>query len=257
MTEQILTHLQLPPQCLVSEKLTKAFFKRNFELTRSERQLLDDAEAITGMDWLATLAPATINVPAYHEGNLLIEEIQIIALHTSHAKWTSLTTRLIELLQKHIPYHLLTFITHADGWIINTTEKFVNQNDNQLRVLGRMLTTPLLPWQATDSLQLAFTNSLGFGGKDTTHLLSLYQSYSQAIIGLLAAGYSGQFACRPAFRTATDMALLDQMATISRNIALWEKEARQESQLNRRVLLNTQIQQARQQLNNLTLQLAQ
>ncbi len=256
MTDQLLTYLQLPPQCLVNEKLTKAFFKRNFELTRAERQLLDDADTITSMDWLATLAPGTINIPACQQDKQIVEEIQIIALHTRHAKWVSLAPRLFELLQKHIPYHVLAFVLHADGWQMNCTEKWVNQNDQQLRVLGKAITTPCIPWLPTDASMQAFVQSLTLKTKDTTHLLSVYQSYSQSIIGLYAAGYTGQFASRPAFRTATDMALLHEMDAISRNIALWEKEARQESQLNRRVHLNTQIQEARQQLKNLTAQLA-
>jgi hypothetical protein len=49
------TILQIPERCMVHKKITKAFFKRNFDLISGEKTLLDNLIAI---DWLASISPA-------------------------------------------------------------------------------------------------------------------------------------------------------------------------------------------------------
>ncbi len=255
MTDYFHHILQLPAQCLVNQKITKAFFKRNFTLTRAERQLLDDAAIITGMDWMATLAPATTNIPVYRHQQVLVEEIQFIVLHTESENWIALAPRLAELVQKYIPYHIVLFISHPEGWILNTAEKTVNQNDASLRVLGRQFFSAPIPPQTVEVAQIDFIKSLRFAEKDTTHLLNVYIGYTQSILGLQAAGFAGIFIKRQANSVGNDVALLDQLDILARNIAKWDKESRQETQLNLQVQLNMQIQNARRQINTLTAQL--
>ena len=58
--------LQLPERCLVNKKITKAFFKRNFDLTLTERKLLDDSAIIIQIDWIASLKPNQINIEGFN-----------------------------------------------------------------------------------------------------------------------------------------------------------------------------------------------
>ena len=77
--EALNTILQIPERCLVNKKITKAFFKRNFDLTSSEKALLDDFNAISTIDWFASVSPSNSNINPYNQDQALYFQQQKVS----------------------------------------------------------------------------------------------------------------------------------------------------------------------------------
>ena len=75
--------LKLPANCWVNQKLPKTFFKRNFEITLSEKKLLEDFSIIQQMEVLALVNQETANIPSFTEATSSYEEIIILAVQTT------------------------------------------------------------------------------------------------------------------------------------------------------------------------------
>ena len=61
--------VNLHAHCWVNQKLPKTFFKRNFEITLSEKKLLDDFSIIQQMEVLALVNQETANIPSFTEAS--------------------------------------------------------------------------------------------------------------------------------------------------------------------------------------------
>ena len=58
----LLKSLKLPTTCVANQKLPKAFFKRNFELTLSEKKLIDDFSIVQQLEIVALINHETANI---------------------------------------------------------------------------------------------------------------------------------------------------------------------------------------------------
>jgi hypothetical protein len=247
--DKLLQILQIPDRCLVNKKITKAFFKRNFELTISERALLDDFSIISGIDWLATVSPANANINGLQEEGSMYEEIQLIIVQTNEADFDRNKFKIAELVQKYIPYHTLLCVYHHTTFILNTCDKKVNQNDSSRRTIDKRYFSENISLENPNPQQSAFLQSLAFAGLDKTNLKTYYDAYSQRIIALQAAELSGVFSVRTSSRSQSDMASLEQIETINKEISLLQVQAAKESQLNQRIRLNVRIKQLEHQID--------
>ncbi len=245
------TILHIPDRSLVNKKITKAFFKRNFDLTSSEKALLDDFNIVTSIDWLASVSPANSNIPPFHDEFYLFEEVQVISIQTSDLDFDRNHHRIIDLVQKYIPYPILLCVWHKDAFVLNTCDKKVNQNDSTRRTIEKNYTTEVINRIKPTERQQAFLNSLNFAGLDKTNLKTYYDSYTQRLISLQAAGVSGVFIPRTRDRTQSDMEKLEKIETLQKEVQLLQSQAKKETQLSQRIALNTEIHEKRNQIEQL------
>jgi hypothetical protein len=239
------TILQIPERCLVNKKITKAFFKRNFELTSAEKALLDDFNAISAIDWLASVSPSESNINSYKDEQYLFEEVQVIIVHTSDSDFQKNHQRIADLIQKYIPYPILLCVRQNGIFILNACDKRINQNDSSRRTIEKKYNTEPIEQQTPTETQQNFLNSLAFSKLDKTNLKTFYDSYIQRMIALQAAELSGLFIPRAKDRTKSDMEKLEKIETLQKEILVLKNQAKKESQLSQRIALNTQIQEKR------------
>ena len=248
MSSEIIHILQLPEKCLVNKKITKAFFKRNFDMTSAERNLLDDANTVISIDWIASISQANANVPAWQDAESTFEEIEVIAVTTNAENLNKQTTRIIDLIQKYIPYHLLLVVTDGAKTFWNVSYKRINQNDTNKRTVDKKFTTELIDLGGENTIHKAFIESLNFSKLASTDLKVLYDSYVQCLVGLNTAPIIGAFETRPNERTKEDVELLDRISQLEQEITTLSNTAQKETQLNKRIELNTQLQYKRKQI---------
>lgn len=251
MINQIIHILQLPEKCLVNRKITKAFFKRNFEMTSAERNLLEDSNAIISIDWVASISHANANVPEWQDAESTFEEIEVIAVTTNTENLNKQSAKIIDLIQKYIPYHLLLVVTDRSKSVWNVTYKQINQNDNDKRTIDRKFTSGLIDLESDNAVHRAFINSLKFRELTSTNLKALYDSYVQCFVGLNTALIIGAFKTRSTERTKADVELLERISQLEKEIATLSNSAQKETQLNKRIELNTQLQYKRKQIEQL------
>lgn len=245
------TILQLPKRCLLNKKITKVFFKRNFELTTKEKTLLDDVNMITSIEWLASISSVSANINSYSNEEFMYEEVQVITVYSEAAKVENFSLKIIDLIQKYIPYPILLIVHTSKEFIINTCDKKINQNDNSLRTIDKNCNSEIIKTAEPTSQQQMFLNSLRFAELDKSDLKTFYDSYTQRIVALQTSVIKGSFIPRTRSRTADDMENLKKIEAFEKEIVALQNEAKKETQLNLRVELNTQLQHKRKQIEQL------
>lgn len=243
--------LKIPDRCLLNKKVTKAFFKRNFDLTSADKSLLEDAHILMTIDWVASVSPSTANINAYTDDQNSFEEVQVIAVLTGDPNFDKNKQKIAELIQKYIPYPILLIISNGEKFVVNSCNKRINQNDQTKRTVDKRFFTEDIPVNDPTSEQKQFLDSIGFSGLDKTNLKTFYDSYTQRIIALHTAKLAGIFTPRTQSRTIEDMQHLERIDTLQSEISMMEKQVRKETQMSQKVLLNTQINQKRKEIEHI------
>ena len=250
---ELLNHyLQIPERCLLSRRITKAFFKRNFDLTISEKGLLDNTSAFATITWLASINPGNANVPAFSESQMMFEELQVITVEMEETDFSVNYPKFAELIQKHIPYSILLALYNKQSLVLNTCNKVINQNDVSRRIIEKRFFSQEILVNEADENQSAFLKSLTFANLDKTNLKTLYEGYTERIINLQTAGVTGVFEPRPQYRTRDDLKNLELIDALRREISDLQNKAKKETQLREQVNINTQIHTKRKEIERLT-----
>jgi len=249
-------YLKLPKNCWVNQKLPKTFFKRNFELTLSERKLLDDFSIIQQMEVLALVNTETANIPAYNDSFMSYEEIIILSAETTYEQFERQKNKIVELLQKYFPNPVLLLLHDSKQFLLSVAEKRINQNDPKKRVTEKIYTSQNLSWPLIQKSDQEFMQALGFDQANKLNLQAYYQHLIGCIIGLQAAQISGKFATRPYKRSLQDTLVLEAIQTLQETIFTLETRAKKETQMAELVKLNTEIQENKRQIQKLTLKLS-
>ncbi len=203
------------------------------------------------MDWLASVSPANANITRYQDGQYLFEEVEIISVQSTGNDFDRNHPKIAELVQKYIPYPVVLCIYHDNGFVLNTCDKKINQNDSSKRTIEKRYIAGIINRAEPTEQQQAFLNSLAFPELDKTNLKTYYEAYSQRIIALQSASFSGLYTPRAQSRTQSDMDKLEKIEALNKEILILQNQAKKETQLSQRVELNTQIQQKRKQVEAL------
>ncbi|HAL83927.1 MAG TPA: hypothetical protein DCO83_18185 [Mucilaginibacter sp.] len=244
--------LQLPERCLLNKKITKAFFKRNFDLTSAERSLLDDYNIIEAINWVASIGPASSNIIAWKDEQYIYEEVQVITVQTTDNDFERNKQKIAELIQKYIPYPILLCIYNDQAYVFNTCDKKINQNDSSRRTIDKRYFTEDILRSEPNKNQQDFLNSFNFATLDKTNLQTFYNAYTQRIISLQVANLSGVFIPRTQNRTQEDLLRLERIEELKKEIMSLQNQAKKETQLNQRVQLNVTINDKRKEIERLS-----
>jgi hypothetical protein len=142
-------------------------------------------------------------------------------------------------------------VTDGAKTVWNVTYKRINQNDNNKRTVDKKFTSELIELGSDNAIHKAFIESLNFSKLASTDLKVLYDSYIQCFVGLNTAPIIGTFETRPTERTKEDIELLERISQLEKEITTLSNTAQKETQLNKRIELNTQLQFKRKQIEQL------
>jgi hypothetical protein len=251
MLQQLADILLLPESCLIHSKLTKAFFKRNFDLSVAERKLLDDASSVVQMDLLASVKTGNSNIEGYADEQMQFVEVLLIAAQTNESDFDKNKLKIAELIQKYIPYPILLCI-YCDKWfIMNTCDKRINRNETDKRTIEKSYYTENISRTAPNEKQKAFLDSLTFSGMNKQNLKTLFDDYTNRIIALQAAELMGTYVVRKNERSKEDVQYLENIARLQSEILTLQNQAKKETQLAVQVKLNAEIQERRKEIQKL------
>jgi hypothetical protein len=251
MLEYLTVLLQIPDNCLVNKKLTKAFFKRNFDLTTAEKNLLDDFDCVKSIDWLASVSSTNANVVKWEDDLSIYEEVQFISLQTGEKNFERNKIKTAELVQKYIPYPIVLFIYNQEKFCLNTCDKNIHHNDRNKRTIVNCYYTEDITLENPDTLQQDFLKSLAFNMLDKTNLKTFYNGFTQRIIALKTAEFSGVYQSSSTTRSVADLQTLEKIEQLKKDIAKLQSQAKKETQLNYQVELNVRVNGLKTQLEGL------
>lgn len=232
----VIAALCLPADARVDQRVPKKLLVENGAPTAADKRQINDG--IEELHWLAALKPATIGVPIFRDDT---REYLEIAVLSATLRAGAKTTRICELIHRAIPYPALLLTTLAETVTVSVAHKRWSQGEAGRVVLDDAASIAVL---AGTEEEVAFLAALPFPALPRADLRALYQGWHDAILALSAARLTGTFhlAETPAATTSRRAALAEH-ERLTREIASLRARAGKETQLNRRVELNLQLQQ--------------
>lgn len=241
--------LKIPERNVIDKRLTKAFFLKNFDLSASEKKLLNNN--IQEMHWLASIKPITANIPAVINDEYKYEEIQVMVCTVADNTLETFAEKCMQLFQKYIPYQMLVIVEDSNGFKINVCDKRINKSDTTKRTIERYFTINTLSKSYKNDLSDAFYKALDFGNLNKSNLELLYKSYIQAVVQFQSANVTGNYQIRSNARTQEDIEYLQNIEQLEQDIISLSSQIKKESQLNEKVQLNIKIQMKRKEIQSL------
>lgn len=215
--------LAFPKSTEYGRRIPKNKFYEHLPVTPEIKRLFIDQ--IAGITWRNKLSPETLNV----EAGKRVREIEVIAIQLNQQ---DIDRRVLQLIDKGIPYHLLFQLEH--GGKIQLRIGFKEQSTagaDSFKVLQYYQTE----WSAPEDITVALTG---------LNMDALYDSLIVQIAG--SALDTGQ---APDLKTAIDrQAAMDKL---KKQIAALENRRNNEKQLNRQMEINEQIKALKRKLEEM------
>ncbi len=233
----VIAALGLPAAARVDQRVPKKMLVENGAPTATDKRHI--TEGVEELFWLAALKPATIGVPSYRDDAREYLEIAVLSLTLrAGAK----TDRLTELVHRAIPYPVFLLSTGPDGLALSLSHLRWSEGQTGQTVLDGPLLTATL--DAATPATTDFLAALNIASQPRQNLHAFYQGWMERFEAFAAARLTGRFTRAADSATAERRrAALAEHDRLTREIASLRARAKKETQLNRRVELNQQVQQ--------------
>jgi len=237
MIDSIISSFALPPNTLISQRVSKKLLLENGASTTTDKRSIQDE--IEELLWIAVLKPTTIGVPVWRDATHEYLEIELLVL-TLRAE--AKPPRLLELIHRAIPYPVILVAEQANLATLSLAHKRLSQIEAGQTVIESLEISPLFDVKTPARAESAFLTSLALASQPQQNLQALYQGWMDRVIAFRAAPITKAFTLRdsPA-QTEQRRLALEEHARLQREIASLRAQAEKEPQINRRVDLNLEI----------------
>jgi hypothetical protein len=233
----IIDALDFPPGARVDTRVPKKMLVEQGAPTTADKRAIQDG--VEEMQWLASLKPTTIAIPAFTDKIHDYSEIAVIAtIFRPEAK----ALRLTELIHRAIPYPVLLITAGSGGGAVSVAPKRAAQNEDGKVVVERVVVVSDIHLTTPPALDRAFLGSLALKDQPARDLSAVYGGWLARIEALMAARISGVYEIKDESdlidrrRTA-----LEENARLAREAAQLRSQAKKSSQFSQRVDLNQKI----------------
>ena len=213
--------LALPRSTVFNRKIPKQKFYDNLPVTPELKRIF--IEQISAIYWRNKIDPSTVNIAA----GQAVTEIEVIEIHLNQP---SLDKRVLHLIDKEIPYHILFLLIYqerAQAWI-----SYKEQSHTGKFKLNAYYHTQ---WQPMDKLSLIL---------EGLNMDAVYENFVRQIAGERLQNQTGDL------REAVERD--ERRQKLQREIAALENKIRREKQFNIQVALNSELRGLRKELEGLT-----
>lgn len=267
--ERLIDHLwqelNLPDTTQLNSRIYKKTLLDSVDLSSADKKVIN--EDIDTLIWRNTLKPETINIPKLESNELDYPEIAIIqvALKESNPSEKQNSDRriqrLVELIQRAIPYPLLLVITINNRLWLSLANKRQSLADHQKLTVESFFNSHWIDGDRLLPIERDFLNTLKIDQLDWGNYYRFYQGLVNRLVALQAARHTGQFQLESPHpeRANENSGTPSGRQSVLREIEQLEEEynrlrgtLKKESQFNRRLTLNMQIKQCQQQIQRLT-----
>ncbi|MBV7544621.1 DUF4391 domain-containing protein [Acidovorax sp. sic0104] len=244
-TAHVLAALALPDATRVDQRVPKKLLAERGAATAADKRQVQDG--VDEVQWLASLKPHLIGVPAFKDAQREYLEVAVLSLKL---KPGTKPGRLAELLHRAVPYPMLLVTSSDLGVNLSLAHIRASQNEADKMVLdGPVLSVPL----PEASRGQDFYAAMALAKQPQANLLALYQGWLDTAGALDIAAETGRFQrSMTREQAAARQAALQDCRQLKAQIAQLRSQADKERQIARQVALNQEIHDAERQL--LTLQ---
>ena len=216
--------LGLPRTTEYGKRIPKKKFYDNLSISSDLKRVF--AEQIAAIFWSNKLSPDTLNVAA---GDT-VDEIEVFTIRLNQP---SLDTRVLQQIDKQIPYHIIFVLKYKDrlqAWI--GYKEAAASGSNAFKV-SRYYHTG---WMPEDELHLSI---------DGLNMDAIYESLVRQIAGDKLQTDSGESLKESVERD-------EKRKQLEKQIAALENKMRREKQLNRQMEMNAELKKLRIELKQIT-----
>ena len=216
--------LGLPRTTEYGKRIPKKKFYDNLSISSDLKRVF--AEQIAAIFWSNKISPDTLNVAA---GDT-VDEIEVFTIRLNQP---SLDTRVLQQIDKQIPYHIIFVLKYKDrlqAWI--GYKEAAASGSNAFKV-GRYYHTD---WMREDDLHLSI---------DGLNMDAVYESLVRQIAGDKLQTDSSESLKESVVRDENKKQLEKQIAAL-------ENKMRRETQLNRQMEMNAELKKLRIELKQIT-----
>ena len=254
LIDRIWQILNVPESCLLDSRIYKKMLLENADLVTRDKKLVN--EAIESLLWRYTLKPETINIPAHQTKELDYPEIAIILVSLKTDKQTK---RLIEIIQRAIPYPLLLIMTIDDRVWVSLANKRQSFADSVKLTIDHFFDSEWMDGGKLQPIEDQFIESLNNKDFDWTNIYTFYQSLVDRSLALQAARYTGEYLIKKQTNqteeisdSAKRQSRLADIRKIEEEENQLKAELKKETQFNRKLNLNMRIKECQKKIKQLT-----
>lgn len=235
----LIAALNLPPNARVDRRVPKTLLLEHGAPTAADKRRIRDG--IEEVQWVATLKPTTIGVPAFRDTT---REYLEIAVLTVALRDGAKAERLSELLHRAVPYPLFLLLGMDAGLTLSLAHKRWSQAEAGATVLDADMVAAVAP-TSSGQMTTAFLASLSLSSQPRADLFRLYQGWIDAVQALLAAQLTGRFSLPGSLEHAVARReALHEAAKLEAEITRLRAAAAKERQVPRQVELNLALKRA-------------
>ena len=238
--EAIIAALQLPASARVDRRVPKKLLVEHGAPTPADRKRIN--EGVEEVQWIATLKPTTIGVPAWRDE---LREYSEIAVLSVTLRPDANSRGLESLIHRAVPYPVLLIVTEGSDVTLCLSPKRWSQSQPGAVVLDGNLVRVGMMDTDSEEIRGAFHEALALARQPRGDLCQLYQSWIDSLLALLAARMTGTFAMPndPA-RSAARAAALRECSRLEAEINYLRSAAGKERQIAKQVELNLELKRA-------------
>ncbi|MFX4263571.1 DUF4391 domain-containing protein [Pelotomaculum propionicicum] len=213
----------MPRGTVFNRRIPKQKFYENLSVTAELKRVF--VEQINVIYWKNKIAPSTVNIAAGET----VDEIEVIEIRLNQP---GLDKRVLLLIDKEIPYHILFLLVHegkVQAWI-----GYKEQSQGKLAAFkpGAYYHTE---WQPVDELSLRL---------DGLNMDSVYESFIRQIAG-------DSLEDKPGGDLKDAVARDERRQKLQKEIVILENKVRREKQFNIQVALNGELKRLKKELEGL------
>lgn len=236
----LIAALELPPTARVDRRVPKTLLVEHGAPTAADKRRIN--EGIEEVQWVATLKPTTIGVPALRDE---VREYLEIAVLSVALRAQARTERLAKLIHRAVPYPVFLIAAVKEGLALSLAHKRWSQGEAAATVLDGEPVMATLSESDPGGLQASFREALSLARQRRADLYRLYQGWMDALWALLAARVTGHFAVATSpEQAATRREALRECVRLDTEIARLRAVAEKERQVPRQVALNLELMRA-------------
>ena len=237
----VIAALDLPPGARVDRRVPKTLLVEHGAPTAADKRRIN--EGIEDMQWVATLKPTTIGVPAFRDAAREYLEIAVLSVALRAA---ARAERLAELIHRAVPYPALLLVdVGAARLTMSLAHKRWSQGETGATVLDGEPLAATLTDSESGGLHSSFHDALSLAHQPRADLYLLYQGWIDTLVALLAARVTGLFAVATSpDQAATRREALRECTRLETEIARLRAAAAKEKQVPKQVALNLELKRA-------------
>ncbi len=236
----VIDALQLPPAARVDRRVPKTLLVEHGAPTAADKRRIN--EGIEEVQWVATLKPTTVGVPALRDD---VREYLEIAVLSVALRAEAKVERLAELIHRAVPYPVFLAVAQGTHITLSLAHKRWSQGEAGATVLDDEPVAATLTESEKGGMEASFYEALSLARQPQADLYGLYQGWIDTLLALLAARVTGVFAAATTpVQGATRREALRECARFDAEIVRLRSAAAKEKQVSKQVALNLELKRA-------------